>query len=149
MVAAGGLAIVATLHGTPARVGGLALAGAGLGAFTPVNNATVMAAGPRELAGVLGGLVNMTRTLRAILGVALASTFYASSAGATGVSHAVGRASAAHGLLVTLAVLAGLAATMGPRCWLSEQRRAAASLSGVSALLERPVSCRKLLYYKL
>ncbi|MFZ2052248.1 MAG: MFS transporter, partial [Solirubrobacteraceae bacterium] len=111
LLAAVGLAVIALMHGLPARLVGLAVAGAGLGAFTPVNNAAVMAAGPRERAGVLGGLVNMTRTLGAILGVALASLAYASATGSSSVAKSsVSAATSAHGLTLTLLLLSGLAA---------------------------------------
>jgi MFS family permease len=105
-----GLAVIGLLHGTPPRLLGLAIAGVGLGAFTPVNNAAVMAAGPRERAGVLGGLVNMTRTLGAILGVALASLLYTSATGNSSIAKAIPTATAAHGLTLTLLTLSALAA---------------------------------------
>ncbi|HEV7943667.1 MAG TPA: MFS transporter [Solirubrobacteraceae bacterium] len=111
LLAAVGLAVIALMHGLPARLAGLAVTGAGLGAFTPVNNAAVMAAGPRERAGVLGGLVNMTRTLGAILGVALASLVYESAAGHSSLAKSsVSAATSAHGLTLTLLLLSGLAA---------------------------------------
>ncbi len=113
LLTAAGLTVLALLHGVPARLSGLAIAGAGLGAFTPVNNAAVMAAGPRERAGVLGGLVNMARTLGAILGVALASLIYTSATGRSGPAHAVSAAAASSGLTITLLVLGGLAALAG------------------------------------
>jgi MFS family permease len=50
---------------------GLALVGAGLGAFIPVNNATVMRAAPRSRVGVLSGILNTARCLGTALGVAL------------------------------------------------------------------------------
>ncbi len=50
---------------------GLALVGAGLGAFIPLNNATVMSAAPRSRVGVLSGVLNTTRCLGTALGVAL------------------------------------------------------------------------------
>ncbi|OLZ73447.1 MFS transporter [Streptomyces sp. IMTB 2501] len=49
----------------------LALAGLGLGVFTPANNAMVMGAIPARSSGTGGGLVNMTRGLGTALGVAL------------------------------------------------------------------------------
>lgn len=110
LLTAAGLALLALLHGTAMRLTGLAIAGVGLGAFTPVNNATVMAAGPKRRAGVLGGLVNMTRTLGAILGVALASFLYTSASGASTLSKAVSASASGRGLMVTLLVLSGLAA---------------------------------------
>jgi MFS family permease len=113
LLTAVGLAVLALLHGVPARLCGLAIAGAGLGAFTPVNNAAVMAAGPRERAGVLGGLVSMTRTLGAILGVALASLIYTSATGRSTAAHTVSAAAATSGLTITLLVLGALAALAG------------------------------------
>ena len=50
---------------------GLALVGAGLGAFIPLNNASVMSAAPRSRVGVLSGILNTTRCLGTALGVAL------------------------------------------------------------------------------
>lgn len=113
LIAAAGLALLALLHGLPARIAGLAIAGAGLGAFTPVNNASVMAAGPRARAGILGGLVNMTRTLGAILGVALASLIYTSAVGRSGPHQAAAGTTAGHGLTITLLTLSALAAAAG------------------------------------
>jgi MFS family permease len=110
LLTAAGLTLIALLHGLPPRLTGLALAGTGLGAFTPVNNASVMAAGPKQRAGVLGGLVNMTRTLGAILGVALASFIYTSAAGTSTPSKAVSSAAAGDGLTLALLTLGGLAA---------------------------------------
>ena len=49
----------------------LAMAGLGLGAFVPANNAVIMrTAGPGS-ASVLGGLVNMARGIGTTLGIAL------------------------------------------------------------------------------
>lgn len=110
LLCAGGLALVALMPSLPTRLVGLALAGAGLGAFTPLNNAAVMAAGPRERAGLLGGLVNMTRTLGAMLGVALASLLYGGTIGRSSVARGMSSGLAAHGLLVSLLVLATLSA---------------------------------------
>jgi predicted MFS family arabinose efflux permease len=45
--------------------------GAGLGAFTPPNNAAIMAAAPRSQAGAAGGILNLTRGLGTSLGLAL------------------------------------------------------------------------------
>jgi MFS family permease len=49
----------------------LALAGLGLGVFTPANNTMIMGAIPARSSGTGGGLVNMTRGLGTALGVAL------------------------------------------------------------------------------
>ena len=50
----------------------LAGIGAGLGLFTPANNAAIMAAAPREHSGMAGGVLNLTRGLGTALGVAVA-----------------------------------------------------------------------------
>lgn len=105
-----GLVVLALLHEGPSLIIGLMLAGAGIGAFSPVNNAAVMGAGPRSRAGLLGGILNMTRTLGAILGVALASLIYTSAIGAAALPKDVSEAASGHGLTVSLLVLAGLAA---------------------------------------
>ena len=76
----------------PARVAALALAGAGLGAFVPVNNATIMRAAPPGHAGAMGGVLNMTRGIGTALGVAIASLLYGADPG----------------LLLVIGVLAGL-----------------------------------------
>jgi EmrB/QacA subfamily drug resistance transporter len=65
-----GVAIVLPLT-TLTLVPELAVLGVGLGVFTPANNTTVMTAIPARVAGIGGGLVNMTRSLGTALGVAL------------------------------------------------------------------------------
>ncbi len=79
-------------HGTIGLLVGLAIAGAGLGGFVPANNASVMGGAPRARAGVLSGVLNMTRALGTALGVALAGLLYRGS-----------------GLTACLLALAGLA----------------------------------------
>ncbi|MGH9485809.1 MAG: MFS transporter, partial [Terriglobales bacterium] len=49
----------------------LAVIGAGIGAFTPANNAGIMARAPRSHSGLAGGILNMTRGIGTSLGVAL------------------------------------------------------------------------------
>jgi MFS family permease len=71
-VAAAALALMALLQPPlPGLAAGLALLGAGLGAFTPSNNAAIMGAAPRTASGVAAGLLNMTRGLGTSLGVAV------------------------------------------------------------------------------
>ncbi len=60
----------------------LAGLGAGLGAFTPANNASIMAAAPRAQSGLAGGMLNMTRALGTALGLAMSGLILASVAGA-------------------------------------------------------------------
>ena len=80
---AGGLALagaalmaLAFADTTAARLAMLALAGAGLGAFVPANNASVMRAAPAGRAAEIGGVLNMTRAIGTALGVALAGLLY-------------------------------------------------------------------------
>jgi EmrB/QacA subfamily drug resistance transporter len=109
LVAALGLGLLAIVHGSPAVVAaGLAVVGAGLGAFTPSNNAAIMAAAPHHQAGLASGVLNMTRGMGTALGVAVAGLVFTVSS-----SHALldGTASAAvsHGFTTVMAVLALLA----------------------------------------
>jgi MFS family permease len=107
-----GLLELALCHDSPWRLLGLALAGGGLGLFIPLNNASVMGAAPRSRAGLLGGILNTTRSLGAALGVALAGLLYSTVAASAqghpgGSAGAVSTAAAGHGLTVTLLVLGG------------------------------------------
>lgn len=65
-----------TRPGEPLLVAALALAGAGLGLFTPSNNAAIMASAPRTEAGVASGVLNMTRGMGTALGLALTGMVY-------------------------------------------------------------------------
>ncbi len=122
IVTALGLAALALAHGAPGRVRARAIAGAGLGAFTPANNAAVMGAAPRARAGTVGGLLNTIRGLGTALGVAVAGLVYGLAGDHAGApAHAANAAnaaqaaagSAAHGLTVTLLVLAVVALASG------------------------------------
>ncbi|MHB1835652.1 MAG: hypothetical protein ACYCXW_11850, partial [Solirubrobacteraceae bacterium] len=93
---------------------GLAIAGLGLGSFTPANNATIMAAAPRGRAGLVSGLLNMTRGLGTAMGVAIASLLYTTAAGSSGARTAhIGVSAARHGLTVSLIGLAIAAMVVG------------------------------------
>lgn len=76
LLTAAGLLLVALRHDTFGLLVGLALEGLGLGAFTPANNATIMSAAPKGYAGVVGGMLQMTRGIGTALGVALTSALY-------------------------------------------------------------------------
>jgi EmrB/QacA subfamily drug resistance transporter len=114
-----GLLELAALHGVAGRTLGLAIAGAGLGAFIPVNNASVMSAASSARAGALSGILNTTRGLGTALGVAVAGLIFTlathapDSAAPAGSAHAavsgLPLALASHGLTVTLLVLAAIA----------------------------------------
>lgn len=85
-------------------VGMLALAGAGLGLFTPANNATVAGAGAAENAGMVSGVLNMTRGIGTSLGVAVA-----------GATYELGSVTITLGVLAGLAGLAALISTASVR----------------------------------
>jgi len=122
ILTAAGLFVIALRHDTAGLLTGLALAGLGLGAFTPANNAAVMAASPPGHAGAVGGVLNMTRGFGTALGVAVAGALFTavSKAGGGGVSDA----GAADGLTVALATLACLALAAGGVLLLGRQRAA-------------------------
>jgi EmrB/QacA subfamily drug resistance transporter len=107
LLAGGGLLEIALRHDTPGLLIGLALAGLGLGAFTPANNATIMSASPKGHTGVVSGVLNMTRGFGTALGVALASALYLAASGATGAG--ASPTSAATGLTVAVASLGAIA----------------------------------------
>ncbi len=111
LIAAAGLFEIALCHTTTGLLFGLAVSGLGLGAFTPANNATIMSASPRGHAGVVSGVLNMTRGVGTALGVALASALYV---GASAIStDRGGPAAAAHGFTIALATLASIALVVG------------------------------------
>ena len=51
----------------------LLVIGVGMGMFTPPNNSAIMGAAPRDKLSVAGGILNMTRSLGSIFGVAVSS----------------------------------------------------------------------------
>ena len=106
-----GLLEIALRHGTIGLLAGLAVAGVGLGAFTPANNATIMSASPKGHTGVVGGVLNMTRGVGTALGVALASVLYIVGSGVSSAS--ASSAAAANGLTVALAALGATALAVG------------------------------------
>lgn len=91
----------------------LAGTGAGLGAFTPANNTSVMSAAPASAASGAGGLLNMARGLGTSLGLGLVGSLY-------GAARASG-AAAAIGLERTAAVLVAVALACALLAWRAEQ----------------------------
>lgn len=98
LTVAGMLAASAALAGTALSYGSLALmlplfaiAGLGIGSFTPPNNAAIMGAAPKNQRGVASGVLNMTRGLGTSLGLALASLAYTAGAGSGAASEAAAR----------------------------------------------------------
>ncbi|HEY4826288.1 MAG TPA: MFS transporter [Solirubrobacteraceae bacterium] len=118
LLTAVGLLGIALQHGTAGLLAGLAVAGVGLGAFTPANNATIMAASPKGYTGVVSGVLNMTRGIGTALGVALVGAIYVAATGTDSAS--ASPTAAATGMTVALAALgalviaAGVALLLGP-----------------------------------
>lgn len=73
----GGLGLGIGGFSAPAIATFLGLLGLGLGLFTSPNNASVMTAGTLDRLSIVGGILNMSRSLGMSTGVALAGTIYA------------------------------------------------------------------------
>ena len=86
----------------------LALVGIGMGAFTPPNNAAIMGSAPPDQAGVVSGVLNMTRGMGTSLGLAITGLVFDQAGGGSAVPGAVG-----HAFSVTSAALAGIALAAG------------------------------------
>ncbi len=134
-----GLLLAGLLH--PALLAGLALAGLGLGAFTPANNASIMAAAPDGHTGLLGGILNMTRGTGTALGMALAGVLYTAAATASGAS-AGSSTPAAHGLTLVLAALGAVALATG-LALARRRRRSSATVSWVTPSRPAAVHLRR------
>jgi Na+/melibiose symporter-like transporter len=94
----------------------LAIAGIGLGVFTPPNNAAIMGSPPPHQSGMASGILNMTGGLGTSLGLALAGLAYTVGAGqgnATPAGAATGYDDAALFLAAVAAVAALIAAFRG------------------------------------
>lgn len=92
----------------------LAGIGVGLGAFTPANNAAIMASAPIQQSGMAGGVLNLTRGLGTSLGVAIVGLIL----GLQGVEHpGASAASLTTGFQLCTAVLAGLALVAAALAW--------------------------------
>jgi EmrB/QacA subfamily drug resistance transporter len=116
LLAAASLAILALLHPTGALLLlPLAALGAGLGIFTPANNAAIMGAAPRRQAGLASGVLNMTRGMGTAMGQAVAALIL--SLAAAGLVHPAALVSGFGACALFLAVVAlaaaGLAALRG------------------------------------
>jgi len=100
---------MALSHGSNAvLVGELAGLGAGLGLFTPPNNAAIMGAAPARQSGVASGVLNLTRGLGTSIGLAATGAVLASVAGSR-VTDAVRTAHAFTVAVVFLAAVSFLA----------------------------------------
>ena len=113
LTVAGMLCASAAIAGTAIDHGSLwallplfALAGIGIGAFTPPNNSAVVGSAPRQQAGLASGILNLTRGLGTSMGLALAGLAYTAGAGA---GSAIRPAGAAAGYRNAAWLLAGAA----------------------------------------
>jgi MFS family permease len=88
----------------------LGLLGAGLGIYTPANNAEIMAAIPAGNAATAGGMVNMTRGIGTALGVAIVTLGLHIGRTVAGQSSA-GQSSAGQTVSMAVLAVAALAAT--------------------------------------
>ncbi|MFZ0251239.1 MAG: DHA2 family efflux MFS transporter permease subunit [Acidimicrobiales bacterium] len=76
LVAIGVFALGALRPSTLGFLGLLALIGAGLGFFTPPNNAAIMGSVPQHQSGLASGVLNMTRGMGTALGLALTALVF-------------------------------------------------------------------------
>ncbi|MHB1787142.1 MAG: MFS transporter, partial [Acidimicrobiales bacterium] len=94
----------------------LALLGAGLGAFTPPNNAAIMGSAPPKQSGMASGVLNMTRGFGTSLGLALTGLVFGVVAGkvtaTTSPQLVTSGFDAAVYFLAGMAVLAGVLAAL-------------------------------------
>lgn len=113
---AGGMALVAAGMAVlgvvrPSTAGFLVLlvvVGAGLGLFTPPNNAAIMASVPAQQTGLASGVLNMTRGMGTALGLATTSLVFGMTGGQSFLQAQVG-----HAFLATSLFLAAIAALAG------------------------------------
>lgn len=108
------LALTLTANNQTGLVVLLAGIGVGLGAFTPANNAAIMAAAPARQSGMAGGILNLTRGLGTSLGVAIVGLIL----GLHAAQHPGASASAlTTGFRTSTAVLALLALAAAALAW--------------------------------
>jgi MFS family permease len=108
LITTGGLLEIALAHQTGGLLAGLVIAGIGLGTFIPANNATIMSNSPPGHAGVISGVLNMTRGMGTALGVAIGVALFTAGAGRSS-----GVAAAGHGLALALGALGALVLATG------------------------------------
>ncbi|MBT8159293.1 MULTISPECIES: DHA2 family efflux MFS transporter permease subunit [Arthrobacter] len=121
LVAAALALLVFSSHDLWVTAGALAAMGLGLGLFTPANNASVAAAGHDHQAGMVSGVLNMTRGIGTSLGVALGAAAY-SLANALGAS-AEAPAVSGLGFRMAVALFAVLAVSAAALSFLGRRAR--------------------------
>ena len=85
---------------TPGFLALLALIGAGLGCFTPPNNAAIMGSVPDHQSGLASGVLNMTRGMGTALGLALTALVFGLAGGTSALHSHGGPRLLAHRLLL-------------------------------------------------
>jgi MFS family permease len=100
LASAAGLIFLSLASGGWPTAAALGVIGVGIGAFTPANNAGIMALAPPGQPGMTSGVLNMTRGLGTSAGVALTGAVYTMTSGNVLLS------------LLTLAAVALLAALL-------------------------------------
>jgi EmrB/QacA subfamily drug resistance transporter len=109
LLAASGILVAAASTGSLGRlIGGLGIAGVGLGAFNTVNNAGVMGAIAPEQTAVGSAMLNTTRGLGTALGLAAGGAIFAALGGASRLGHGV-----ADAFSITAVILAAAVAVAG------------------------------------
>ena len=108
-VAVGLFALAAVRPPMPGVLALLALIGAGLGCFTPPNNAAIMGAVPEHQSGLASGVLNMTRGMGTALGLALGGLVFDLTGGVSvlrrSVDHAFSATAASLGVAALLAAV--------------------------------------------
>lgn len=122
------LAFTTTTRDPILLVSAMIFLGAGLGIFTPANNRATMAATPRDKLGVMGGLLNMMRSVGLIFGIDISGMLFimvANDAGAGVPLHHHSSLAVAflskpafmlgfHAVMASLVAVAAMSAVM---CW--------------------------------
>jgi EmrB/QacA subfamily drug resistance transporter len=108
LVAGALVTLAAWRSNTVVFLSGLAVVGAGLGLFTPSNNAAIMASAPRSQTGMASGILNMTRGIGTAMGLAFTGLVFGLAGGDSLLVASVG-----HGFSVSMLFLAGVALAAG------------------------------------
>jgi len=105
LTAIGLLILVFSTPTLPLIAAALALTGLGLGLFIPANNSMIASSGHGHQAGMVSGVLNMTRGIGTSLGMALAGAAYALASGSSNLQN-LSPINASHGIRVAAGLLA-------------------------------------------
>ena len=113
LLAGAGCAAFALAHPSPAPVVvELAIVGAGLGCFTPANNASILGSIPRQQTGAASGILNMARGTGTAVGLAVTGLVFGLGIG-VGSDAMIGTASAVAAAFLATVAFAASALTLG------------------------------------